>query len=770
MNFKCFLKGGVAAFAAASLCAGPAMAQAGPDEGSPVPVSNSTDSPLRIKAPKGAPNVVVVLLDDVGFGASGAFGGPIATPALSQLASEGLRYNRFHTTSICSPTRASLLTGRNPHAVHMGAVMNTADDRPGYSGFQTKDAVGIAELLRRAGYNTAAFGKWHQAPDSETSPNGPFDRWPTGQGFEHFYGFIGGETDQFEPSLHEGTRLLPVPQRPGYHLTEDMAEQAIGWLNSQHSVEPDRPAFLYFAPGGTHAPLQPPREWVERYKGQFDQGWDKMREQIFARQKKLGVIPHDAVLTPRDPRLPAWSSLNADQHKVASRLMEIYAAFLAHTDAQVGRLADALKANGEFDNTLFIYVVGDNGGSPEGTVAGSVNYVASYQGMPETDELMLAQFDKLGGPGTNTHYPAGWAWAMNTPFQWTKTVASHLGGTRNGMVVTWPKRIGAAAGGLRSQFGHVNDITPTILEAIGMAAPEEVDGVGQTPMDGTSLIYSFADPKAPERHTTQYFEVFGNRAIYHNGWMASAFHGRVPWNMGRQPVQNFADDKWELYDLTKDFSQSHDLAARYPAKLAEIKSVFDKEAARNNVLPLSEIRTDSGLPSLSAGKTSASYKMGATGIPETALPRFAGKSWAVEASVTSGAGTQGVVAAVGGSAGGWSLFIRPDGTPAATYRLFNIQSFEFAGAAPLAPGAHKLTLDFTSDGGFGKGGTLRFMVDGQQTGTGRLVASPVASFSLDDAFGVGVDTGSMVGPYPAEPQAGFTFRGGRIDEVAIRTR
>ncbi len=770
MNFKGLLQGGVAAFTLVGLVAGPAMAQAGPDTVSPVPVSNTVDSPLRIKAPKGAPNVVVVLLDDVGFGATASFGGLIATPALDKLASEGLRYNRFHTTSICSPTRASLLTGRNPHAVHMGAVMNTADDRPGYSGFQTKDAVGIAELLRRAGYNTAAFGKWHQTPDSETSPNGPFNRWPTGQGFERFYGFIGGETDQFEPSLYEGTRQILLPQRPGYHLTEDLADQAIGWLNSQHAVEPDRPAFLYFAPGATHAPLQPPREWVERYKGQFDQGWDKLREQIFARQKKLGVIPRDAVLTPRDPRLPAWSSLNADQRKLASRLMEIYAAFLAHTDAQVGRLAEALKANGEFDNTLFIYVVGDNGGSPEGTVAGSVNYVANYQGMPETDALIQAQFDKLGGPGTNTHYPAGWAWAMNTPFQWTKTVASHLGGTRNGMIVTWPKRIGAAAGGLRSQFGHVNDVTPTILEAVGMAAPEEVDGVKQAPMDGTSLIYSFADPKAAERHTTQYFEIFGNRAIYHDGWMASAFHGRVPWIMGIPPVQKFEDDKWELYDLSKDFSQSRDLAARYPAKLAELKAVFDKEAARNNVLPLSEIRFNSGLPSLSAGKTSASYKMGATGIPETALPRFAGKSWAVEASVTSGAATQGVVAAVGGSAGGWSLFIRPDGKPAATYRLFNIQSFEFAGAAPLTPGAHKLTLDFTSDGGFGKGGMLRFMVDGQQADIGHLVASPIASFSLDDGFGVGVDAGSMVGPYPAEPQMGFAFRSGRIDEVAIRTR
>ena len=767
MKIRNALKRSVAIVAIAGLFAAPALAQS---TAVPVPLSNATDSPLRIKAPKGAPNVVVVLLDDVGFSASGTFGGLIPTPQLDKLAGEGLRYNRFHTTSICSPTRASLLTGRNPHAVHMGTVMNTADDRLGYSGFQTKDAVSIAELLRRAGYNTAAFGKWHQTPDSEASPNGPFDRWPTGQGFERFYGFIGGETDQFEPSLYEGTHQIPVPQRPGYHLTEDLADRAITWLNTQHSIEPDRPAFLYFAPGATHAPLQPPREWIDRFKGKFDAGWDALREEIFARQKRMGIIPANTKLTPRLPQLPAWSSLTADQKRVAARLMEIYAAFLAHTDAQVGRLVEALKANGEFDNTLFVYVVGDNGGSPEGTISGSVNYVASYQNMPETDELMLAQFDKLGGPGTNTHYPAAWAWALNTPFQWTKTVASHLGGTRNGMVVTWPKRIGAAAGGLRSQFGHVNDITPTILEAVGMVAPEEVDGVKQLPMDGTSLIYSFGDAKAAERHTTQYFEVFGNRAIYHNGWMASAFHGRVPWIMGAQPVQKFEEDKWELYDLSRDFSQSRDLAARYPEKLAELKALFDKEGARNNVLPLSEIRYDSGLPSLSAGKASASYKAGATGIPETALPRFYGNSWTVDANFTVDTNAQGVLAAVGGSAGGWSLFVRPDGKPAATYRLFNIQSFEFVGSDALTPGAHKLTLDFANSGGYGKGGTLRFMVDGKPVGTGELVQSPIASFSLDDTFGVGVDSGSMVGPYPTESQSGFPFRGGQIDEVVLRTR
>lgn len=764
---KHFFRTSVVALAIAATLTAPAFAS---DNPAAIPTSDRTDSPLRIKAPKGAPNIVVVLLDDVGFAASSTFGGPVPTPALDQLANTGLRYNRFHTTSICSPTRASLLTGRNPHAVHMGAVMNTADDRPGYSGFQTRDAVSVAEILRRAGYNTAAFGKWHQTPDSETSPNGPFDRWPTGQGFERFYGFLGGETDQFEPTLYEGTRQVQIPHRPGYHLSEDLAEQAVNWLQSQHSIEPDRPAFVYFAPGAAHAPLQPPRNWIDRFKGQFDQGWDKLREESFARQKRLGIIPKDTKLTPRDPRLTAWSSLTPDQKRVASRLMEIYAAFLAHTDEQVGRLVEALKANGEFDNTLFFYVVGDNGGSPEGGLTGTINYVGTYQNMPIDDATRLTQFDKLGGPGTNTHYPAGWAWALNTPFQWTKTVASHLGGTRNGMVVSWPARIGAAAGGLRSQFGHVNDITPTILEAVGIPEPKVVDGIPQKPMDGVSMIYSFTDPKAPERHTTQYFEIFGNRAIYHNGWMASAFHRRLPWDMGHRQTEKFEDDKWELYDLTRDFSQAKDLAAKKPEKLSELKALFEREAARNDVLPLSNVRYNSGLPSLSGGRTSASYKAGAIGIPETSLPQFASKSWTVDATINAEKDTQGVIAAVGGGAGGWSIFVKPDGTPAATYRLFNTQVLELADKMPLSAGKNRIALDFAGTGSFGKGGTLRLLVNGSAVASGELVASPLMSFTLDDTFGVGMDTGSQVGPYPQEAQLGFPFRNGKIEDVTISTR
>ena len=757
---------GTAALAATAI---PAIAAPAAAPAAPAPSADAA-APLRKQAPKGAPNILVVLLDDVGFGATSTFGGPVPTPALDKLAGEGLRYNRFHTTAICSPTRASLLTGRNPHAVHMGAVMNSADARPGYNGFQTKDAVSIAEILRRAGYNTAAFGKWHQTPDSEVTPNGPFDRWPTGQGFEKFYGFQGGEADQFDPTLYDGTRSVDQPRREGYHFTEDMTDQAISWLKTQHAIEPDRPAFLYYAPGATHAPLQAPREWIDRFKGRFDQGWDAMREEIFARQKRMGVIPRDTVLTPRNPELPAWSSLSPDQRKVAARLMEVYAGFLAHTDAEIGRLLDALRATGEYDNTLVIYVVGDNGASAEGGIPGSNNYIGVYQLARESDADRLAQIDAMGGKGTNSHYPSAWAWAMNTPFQWAKTVASHLGATRNGMVMSWPSRVGSAAGGLRSQFGHVNDITPTILEAVGLPAPQEVDGVAQKPLDGTSLLYTVADAKAPERHTTQYFEVFGNRAIYHNGWMASAFHGRRPWNVATFSTSKFEDDRWELYDLTRDFSQSRDLAAREPAKLAELKALFDREAERNLVLPLANAGPQSGLPSIAAGRSTMSFAQGVRALPESALPRTAGRSWSVTADVTVEAGARGVIAAVGGEPGGWSLYLGADGTPRLSYRLFNLATAQLAGSGPLTPGRHTLRFDFDNHGGYGKPATVRLSVNGVAVGAQDLPASPVGAVALDDGFSTGVDTGSPVGDYPAGGTHGFPLERARIENVTVAAR
>ena len=729
--------------------------------------------PLQAQAPKGAPNVVLVLLDDVGFGAAATFGGPSATPTLDTLAKDGLRYNRFHTTAICSPTRAALLSGRNAHAVGIGAVMNTADSRPGYRGVHARDAATIAKLLRDAGYNTAAFGKWHQTPDWEISQSGPFDRWPTGQGFEKFYGFIGGEIDQFEPTLVEGTTPILRPAGKDYHLTADLATRAVEWMHQQHALTPDKPFFLYFAPGATHAPLQVPREWIERYRGQFDGGWDALRVKILERQKKLGVVPADTKLTPRPEGMPAWDSLSADDKTIAARLMETYAAFLAHTDHEIGRLVQSLKDSGQYDNTLFIYIVGDNGGSPEGGLEGSINYMGKLQGVPEDRAKMLARLGDIGNADTYAHYNTAWAWALNSPFQWTKTIASHLGGTRNPMVVTWPRRI-ADKGGLRSQFGHVNDIAPTILEAAGLPAPAEVDGIKQMPMNGTSLVYSFGDAKAPERHTTQYFEVFGNRAIYHDGWMASAFHNRLPWATGMVTAEKpFENDTWELYDLRKDYSQSTDLAAKYPAKLEELKALFTREAAANQVLPLKgPTMGDAALPSLTGKRTAFTYYPGTVGVPEVGAPKMMNRSWDLTATVDIPAsGAKGVVATIGGTAAGWSLYLDDQGKPRFTYRLFELKTADLAGAKPLAPGRHTLQVAFDYDGGgYGKGGTLRLLVDGQPAGQERLPASPPGFFSISETLDVGVDTGSAAGHYPADAAIGYPFAGGKIEKVDITLR
>ncbi|MBK7252270.1 MAG: arylsulfatase [Gammaproteobacteria bacterium] len=727
--------------------------------------------PLQVQAPKGAPNVVVVLLDDVGFAASSTFGGPAETPVLDALAREGLRYNRFHTTGICSPTRAALLSGRNAHAVGIGAVMNSADERPGYQGVHARDAATMAEILRDNGYNTAAFGKWHQTPDWEISQSGPFDRWPTGQGFEKFYGFLGGETDQFEPTLIEGTTPVMRPAGKGYHLTEDLANRAIAWMRVQHSVTPEKPFFLYFAPGATHAPLQAPGEWIEKYRGRFEQGWDRLREEILARQKELGVVPKGTVLTPRPEGLPAWEALGADDKKIASRLMEVYAGFLAHTDAQVGRIVQALKEAGEFDNTLFVYIVGDNGGSAEGGMLGSLNYMGAIQGLQEDRAQMLGRLESFGGPATYPHYPAAWAWAMDTPFQWTKSVASHLGGTRNPMVITWPKRI-HDHGGLRSQFGHVNDILPTVLEAAGLDAPAVFQGIRQKPLDGTSLVYSFADAKAPERHTTQYFEIFGHRAIYHEGWMASAFHARLPWQVISMSQKPFESDRWELYDLRRDFSQAHDLAAKEPERLEALQALFMQEAERNQVLPLKGQVLNAKLPSLTGGRTEFTYYSGAVGIPEKGAPPIFNRSWSVSATIeVPGSEARGVIAAMGGAPAGWSLYLDSEGKPAFHYRAFEAGSIELAGGKPLGAGRHVVQVDFDYDGGgFGKGGTARLTLDGEPQGEGRVATTPPAYFSINETFDIGLDTGSAAGRYPSDAAPGYPFSGGRIERVDVRLR
>jgi arylsulfatase len=702
--------------------------------------------------PVDAPNVVVVLLDDVGFGAAGTFGGPVETPSLDRLAGEGLRYNRFHTTAICSPTRAALLTGRNSHAAGVGIVMNSASTLPGYRGILRPETATIARVLAQNGYATSAWGKWHLVPDWEASQSGPFDRWPTGVGFHTFYGFLGGETDQYEPTLYQGTTPVVREHQPGYHLTEDLADRAIAWMHTQHAFDPERPFFVYFAPGAAHAPLQPPAAWLERYRGRFDQGWDRLREETFARQKASGVIPANAQLTPRPPELPAWDSLTPAQQRTAGRLMELFAAFLAHTDAQVGRLREALVEMGEFDNTLFVYIVGDNGSSGEGGLYGSTNYLGDLQGFASTIARFAGDPTQLLGENTFAHFPAAWAWATNTPFQWTKQVASHLGGTRNPMVLTWPQRI-RQGGGLREQFSHVNDIVPTILEATGVALPEHVDGVPQRPLDGTSLLHTFDDPRAREQHRTQYFEIYGNRAIYHDGWMASAFRGRAPWQVVLGKTNDdFAADRWELYDLRRDFSQANDLAAREPRRLHELQQLFDREAAANGVVLHNPPRASQhgGFPNLARGRTRFSYHQGMIGLAESQAPDTKSRSHTIEARLRIPAGgAHGVIATMGGRNAGWSLYLDASGTPVYRLRVFDAEEITLRGDAPLGAGEHVLRYEFTTDGRAPlPGGSGRLLVNGRETARG-TVQRVAFLFNIEETFDVGLDTGSAPGDYRA---------------------
>lgn len=733
----------------------------------PAAVSAAGDLFLRRPAPQEAPNVLIVLLDDVGFGAAGTFGGPVPTPALDRLAQTGLRYNTFHTTGICSPTRAALLTGRNSHAVGIGNVMNTPAPHPGRSGVMPPSAATLAQVLRQNGYGTAAFGKWHLAPSWEVSQVGPFDRWATGAGFEKFYGFMDGETDQFHPTLYEGTSPVRPPLGPGYHLNDDLAAHAIEWMQMQKSLTPGRPFFVYLAPGGTHAPLQAPADWIARFRGQFDQGWDRMREETIARQKKLGVVPQNTRLTPRPAQLPAWKDLAPERRRIAARMMEVYAGYLAHTDAAVGRVIDALDALGERDHTLVFYVVGDNGASGEGGLNGAWAEMGTIQGVNPTDAWFLERLDQLGGPNAAVHYPAGWAWAMDTPFQWTKQIASHLGGIRNPLVVSWPARI-RDAGALRTQYGFVADIMPTVLEAVGLELPASVDGIAQQPLDGVSLIASFTDATAPSRHVTQYYEIYGNRSIYHDGWMASAFHGRAPWALLDPKPHPFAEDTWELYDLGNDFSQAHDLAARHPERLREMQALFQKGAERNRVLPLLDGEPSRELPRLSAGRSEFTFHQGTVGTPEPQAPPFTYRPHRVEAKLAATSGTatrSGVLAALGGTAGGWSLYVDATGRPAFTYNLFGIERTTITGPDPLPPGTATVTLDFAFESGPGKAATATLGVDGKPAASGRVARTAPYFHTIDETFDIGVDTGSPVADYP--PYNDFT---GRIEAVTVSIR
>ena len=736
-------------------------------------VKDSTpDFPKGVEAPAGAPNVLLILTDDVGFGASSTFGGPIQTPNFQRLADSGLRYNMYHTTALCSPTRAALITGRNHHSVASGVITEMATGYPGYDSLVPKSAGTVAAVLRDHGYNTSWFGKMHNVPDWMSSQAGPFDLWPNGLGFEHFYGFIGGDSDQWHPALYENMNPIePYFGDPNYILDRDLADNAIAWMRMQHALAPTKPWLLYYATGTAHAPHHAPKDWIAKYKGQFDQGWDKVREETLARQIKSGVVPPTTQLTKRPEQIPAWDTLSDDQKRLYARMMEVYAGALSHADYNIGRLLDAIEQSGQMDNTLVIYMMGDNGASAEGTLQGTTNEVGTAaNGVKESIPFLLSMIDELGGPRTYNHYPVGWAHGMDAPMQWTKQVASHFGGTRNGMVISWPARI-KDKGGLRSQFCHVIDITPTIYEATKITPPDVLDGVKQKPIEGVSLVYTFDDGNAPTRHATQYFELVGNRAIYKDGWMASTTPLRLPWvTSGYEP--NPDDFKWELYNITEDFSQANNLVEKYPDKLKELQDAFDVEAKKYNVYPLDSSfasRADPAIrPSLTRGRDEFIYYPGMVRIPEGSAPDFKNKSWTVAAEVAiPDGGANGVLATIGGRYGGWALLVH-DSKPLFAYAFSNQpdDKYRVASDQPLAAGNHLIRVKFEYDGGgLGKGATATLLVDEKQVAQGHIPQTVGIRFSLDETFDVGQDTGTPVlEEYESKMPYSFT---GTLTKLAV---
>ena len=711
--------------------------------------------PIReLRPPAGAPNVLIILLDDVGFGASSVFGGPCRTPNFESLAADGLRYNRFHTTALCSPTRQALLTGRNHHSVNMGGICEIATSAPGYSSVLPKSKAPLPMTLKLNGYATAQFGKCHEVPVWETSPMGPFDQWPTGGGgFEYFYGFIGGETNQYYPAIYEGTVPVEPDKTPeqGYHFTEDMTNKAIKWVRQQKALMPDKPFFVYFAPGAAHAPHQVTKEWIDKYKGKFDQGWDKLREEIFARQKQLGVIPADCQLTERPAEIPAWDSFSAEMKPILARQMEVYAAFMEHTDHHIGRLVDTLQDLQVLDDTLIYVIVGDNGASAEGTLNGLFNEMCIFNGMPEVEtlEFLKSKINDFGGPNAYNHFAVGWAHAMDTPYQWTKQVASHWGGTRNGTIVHWPKGI-KAKGEIRTQFSHVIDIAPTILEAAGLPHPMIVNSVQQAPIEGVSMLYGFDDANAPDRHETQYFEMFCNRGIYHKGWTAVTRHS-TPWDMSKS-LPAFDDDVWELYDTNKDWSQSKDLAKENPEKLRELQRLWLIEATKYSVLPLDDRRIErfnsdlAGRPQLIKGNRQILFS-GMGRLSENSMINIKNKSHSVTAEiVVPKSGAEGVIIAQGGAFAGWSLYAR-EGKLKYCYNLLGIKLFYAASDERIPEGQHQVRMEFQYDGGgLAKGGNVLLYVDGKKAGDGRVDMTVPMAFSGDETCDVGKGTGSAVSP------------------------
>ena len=728
------------------------------------------DFPKPVQAPKEAPNILLIILDDVGFGHASTFGGPIPTPTLDSLAQNGLRYNQLHTTALCSPSRAALLTGRNHHSVGVGNIMEFATGYPGYNATMPKSAATISEILRQHGFNTAAFGKWHLAPGRETSSLGPFDRWPTGQGFEYYYGFLAAETNQFYPALFENKNPISPPATPeeGYILNKDLADHAISWLHYQNSVTPNKPFFIYYAPGACHAPHHAPKEWIDKLKGKFDQGWDKVREETYARQKQSGVIPPNTKLTPRPPEIPAWDTLTPEQKRLFARMQEAYGGYLAHTDHEIGRVVEAVRAMGKLDNTMVVYIVGDNGPSAEGTLQGTLNEVAAAgNGIIEPLEVMLKRYDEIGGPNTLGHYPVGWAWAGSSPLKWVKQVASHFGGIRNPMVISWPRRI-TEKGGLRPQFHHVIDLTPTILEVTGIQAPTMVNGVKQKPIEGVSLAYTFdkAAAQAKGRHLTQYFEMFGNRGIYHDGWMASTRHGRLPWQTMGHSTGDFDQDQWELYHVSEDFSQADDVAAQYPQKVKELQALFVQEAKKYNVLPLDDRfaeRVFETWKTLAPARQSFIYYPGTIRVNAEVAPNIFNKSFSISAQVENPDGkAEGVLVAQGSKFGGYALFVQ-NGKPIFVYNWGDSARYTITSAAPLPSGKSTIRFDFAWDGGNpGAGGTGALFVNDNKTGEGRLERTMMTGFSFDETFDVGEDTGAPAADY----RIPFRFTG-KLEKVTF---
>lgn len=720
-----------------------------------------------IEAPKDAPNIVLILIDDAGFGSASTFGGSIATPVFDKLADNGLRYNRFHTTALCSPTRAALLTGRNHHSVGSGVIQELATGYPGYTGLIPESTATVGQILQQSGYSTAWFGKNHNVPDNQTSQVGPYQRWPNGLGFDYFYGFIGGETDQWYPTLYENQNPVEQTSFPedGYNLTHDLADKAIAWIRYKESIAPERPFFAYFAPGAVHAPHQPPQDYVKKYKGKFDHGWDKEREIIFERQKKLGVIPANAKLTPRPEAMPAWDSFSAEDQKVLARQMETYAGFLEYTDYEIGRVIDTIDELGDLDNTLIIYINGDNGSSAEGSLIGTCNEVLNLNGYDLTMEDNRRCYEYWGSPETSPHFAVSWAWAMDTPFRWTKQVASYFGGTRNATVMSWPAKI-KDTGTVRDQFHHVIDIAPTLLEVAGLTEPRFYNGIPQKPIEGVSMAYTFGKDgeKADEHHKTQYFEMFGHRAIYDQGWMASAFHNRLPWiTAGSVP---FEEDKWELFNLEEDFTQSTDLSEENPKKLTELKQLFFLEGDKYNVFPLDDRfaeRLDVSLrPSFTLGRTHFDLYPGMAHIPEGTAPNTKNTSHSITADLMiPEEGAEGVILAMGGTTGGYSLYVQ-DGKLHYHYNWFDLERTDITADTELPTGKVNVRFDFNYDGGVGKGGTGTLYINNRKVAQSPIEKTVAGRFGVD-TMDVGAD---FQAPVSDRYQPPFKFTGD-IEKVAI---